>query len=121
MSLFRAAIGQKSTPEAYMTPRERSDFAILVSVFSALLASSVALPFSSSAFFSQPSTSINAFSILTSQWLVCSALLLRVLQAKLIVSRHPVSLRLLGQYFRSYGSSSTLVGHRGGHRVLTPF
>ncbi|KAI9455439.1 MFS general substrate transporter [Lactarius psammicola] len=51
LSLFRAAIGQKSTPEAYMTLRERFDFAILVSVFSALLAS------------------INAFSILTSQWL----------------------------------------------------
>ncbi|KAH8994743.1 MFS general substrate transporter [Lactarius hatsudake] len=51
MSLFRAVIGQKSAPEAYMTVRERIDFAILVSVFSALLAS------------------INTFSILSSQWL----------------------------------------------------
>ncbi|KAI9442617.1 MFS general substrate transporter [Lactarius indigo] len=51
MSLFRAAIGQRSTPETYMTVRERFDFAILVSVFSALLAS------------------INGFSILSSQWL----------------------------------------------------
>lgn len=51
MSLFRAAIGQRTTPESYMTLRERFDFAILVTTFSVLLAA------------------VNAFSILSAQWL----------------------------------------------------
>ncbi|KAI0295839.1 MFS general substrate transporter [Multifurca ochricompacta] len=50
-SLIRAATGLKCPPEVYMTLRERFDFAILVFVFSTLLAG------------------INTFSILSSQWL----------------------------------------------------
>ncbi|KAI0256395.1 MFS general substrate transporter [Lactifluus subvellereus] len=51
VSLIRAAAGLKCPPETYMTLRERFDFAILVSVFSALLAA------------------VTTFSILSSQWL----------------------------------------------------
>ncbi|KAN0135398.1 MFS general substrate transporter [Lactarius tabidus] len=51
LSLFRAAIGQNTTPESYMTLRERSDFAILVTTFSVLLAA------------------VNSFSVLSAQWL----------------------------------------------------
>jgi len=51
VSLIRAAMGLKCPPGTYMTLRERFDFAILVSVFSALLAA------------------ITTFSILSSQWL----------------------------------------------------
>jgi len=51
VSLIRATLGLPCPPEAYMTLRERFDLAILVSVFSSLLAA------------------INTFSILSSQWL----------------------------------------------------
>jgi len=51
ISLFRAAVGLGCPPEAYMTLRERFDFAILVSVFSSFVAA------------------INTFSILSSQWM----------------------------------------------------
>ncbi|KAH9979057.1 MFS general substrate transporter [Lactifluus volemus] len=51
VSLIRAATGLKCPPNTYMTLRERFDFAILVSVFSALLAG------------------INTFGILSAQWL----------------------------------------------------
>ena len=41
ISLLRAAVGLRCPPEAYMTLRERSDFVILVTVFSSFVASSV--------------------------------------------------------------------------------
>lgn len=50
-SLLRAAVGLKCPPESYMSSRDRFDFAILVSVFSSLLAG------------------INTFSILSAQWM----------------------------------------------------
>jgi len=50
-SLIRAAVGLNCPPESHMSLRERFDFAILVSVFSSLLAA------------------INTFSILSSQWM----------------------------------------------------
>ncbi|KAH9985811.1 MFS general substrate transporter [Russula compacta] len=50
-SLIRAAVGLNCPPEAYMTLRERFDFAVLVSVFSSLLAA------------------INTFSVLSAQWM----------------------------------------------------
>jgi len=50
-SLIRAAVGLKCPPESHMSLRERFDFAILISVFSSLLAA------------------INTFSILSSQWM----------------------------------------------------
>ena len=47
-SLMRATVGVKCPPESYMKLRERFDFAILVCVFSSLLAASVIrLPFPS--------------------------------------------------------------------------
>lgn len=51
VSLLRAAVGLSCPPEAYMTLRERFDFAILVTVFSSFVAS------------------INTFSVLSSQWM----------------------------------------------------
>ena len=53
MSLLRATIGLKTTPESYMTFRERFDFAILVTTFSVLLAASVVAYFYLSAFSSR--------------------------------------------------------------------
>ncbi|KAI0066126.1 MFS general substrate transporter [Artomyces pyxidatus] len=50
-SLIRAMLGRKCSEHAYMTRRERFDFATLVLVFAALLAS------------------INTFSVLSAQWL----------------------------------------------------
>lgn len=51
-----------------MTFRERFDFVILVSVFSTFVAASVIRFFDYPLFLTQ--TSINTFSILSSQWLV---------------------------------------------------
>lgn len=50
-SLINAAVGRPVPREAYMTPRERADFGILVFVFAVLLAA------------------INTFSVMSSQWM----------------------------------------------------
>jgi MFS transporter, FLVCR family, MFS-domain-containing protein 7 len=72
ISLLRAAVGLSCPPEAYMTLRERLDFAILVTVFSSFVAASV---FSWILFCFPPfltfTASVNTFSVLSSQWMVC--------------------------------------------------
>jgi hypothetical protein len=64
-------VGLSCPPEAYMTFRERFDFAILVTVFSSFVASSVSgwILFYFHLFLTF-TISINTFSILSSQWMV---------------------------------------------------
>jgi hypothetical protein len=78
-----------------MTLRERSDFAILVSVFSSFAAASVygwILFYFSLTF----TTSINTFSILSSQWMVWAIYYSCVSDSNRLRIAHLVPIRLFG-------------------------